>query len=801
MSDFKFALRALLKNRTYTLLNVVGLAIGLAISIVVYLHIRSELRYDTSVPNYRNIYRVNAEFRLNKEDEKVAGTSLSLAPLLVREYSYIDAVTRFVHYDYNVLFKHGSRENYESGIAVADSNFFRVFKMKFLHGTPKQALVEPRSIVVTQNFAQRYFNGDNPVGKVISTNNYDYTVTGLIKNLPANTHHDFDAVINAFNQPLPEEKMTQSLWEASVYSFLRLDEPAEAQALEADFEGFYEKYMLEAGENLGGFYDIDLTRLDRIHYGAQYQFDRPVGSRTYLYAFGAIGVLILILACINYINMATARGMKRLREAGLRKILGSSNAQLRSLVLAESTLLSLFSLFIAFVLVESIFQLTPFNAILGKDLALDFLRFPSLWYVPLGLALLVCLLSGWYPAMLLSRVSGLAAIRGDAKGRPRSNATRKLLVGFQFCISVSVVITALLMHRQMDYVKHKDLGFNKEDVVLIPIQDTSVAAKIPRLRTRLDQTPYVVSSSVAWSVPGGNLDRTLLSLEQNHACDFKKDVLDIMHVGLGYLNTMEIELLSGRDFIQEDHQSQTPVMLVNQELAQQMNWQHPIGKIIRWGFEESGRALFEGPVVGVVGNFNSHSLHNAIEPTVLFLQRVNHGSMHIRVDSHHFLAALNNIENAWGEVDERNPFRFTFLDKNLMGLYQEEQRQSSILLYLTYLAIFISFLGLTGLASFTTSMRAREIGIRKVLGADVTQMVNLIFKDMLVLVIAAVLLALPLAYFLTTGWLSGFAYAASLDPMIFGTAAVFAVVLAYAIVSYHSLRVAQARPVDTLKYE
>lgn len=802
-SRLKFAFRSLMKNRTYTLLNITGLAIGLAVSIIIFLYLRSELSYDTSVPNYKQIYRIQSEYKLNNEKERFAGTSLGLGPLLLHEYSYLENYTRLHHIEVNVLFQHQDKRFYEENIAIADSNFFDVFEIPFIYGNPQAALHKPNQIVVTRSFASRYFSMDNPVGQVISTNNHDYRVVGMVENLPANTHHKFDAILshNIFFDARTIEEQMKTLWYTNIYTFLEVDDPQDIDRLYADFDGFYDKYMQAVGENFGGYYQIFLSRLDHIHFGEKLQYDQTGGDKAYIYAFGAIGILILVLACINYVNMATARSMRRVKEAGLRKILGSSKSEIGILIFTESLLLSLFSLFLAFSIVELVLELTPFNAVLKKDLALDFSRFPTLWWLPLALALLVGFVSGWYPAFNLGKVPGLAAIQGGYSTGKKSARLRKFLVGFQFCISVAVVITALGMYRQMEYVSNKDLGFNKEDVLLIPIQDTALARRIPQITEQLQMSPYVLAASTAHSVPGGNLDRAPLSIETADSNVFIKDVVDIMMVGLGYFETMEIDILRGRDFQSNDLESDMKALVVNQQLVNAMGWKDPLGKKLKWGFDESGHELYEGVVVGVTENFNSHSLHEPIEPTVIFLQEKNLGTMHIRLDSRYLMNAITSVEQIWSKADPKNPFQFSFLNKDLMNLYEEEQRQSRLILYLTYLAIFISFLGLTGLASFTTGLRTREIGIRKVLGADVFQMVNLIFNDMLRLIVVSVLLAIPLAYLLIKVWLSGFAYAVSLDPFIFAFSTTLAVFLAYLIVSYHSLKVARSNPVDTLKYE
>ncbi len=799
----KFALRSLMKNKKYTLLNITGLALGLAVSIIIFLYLYSELKYDTTLNDYKQVYRIQSEYKLNNEIERFAGTSLGLGPLLSEEFSYMKNYTRLHHIDVNVLFRCGSIENYEENVAVADSNFFRVFDIEILQGEKENLLNKPQQIVVSQSFAQRYFGNDNPLGQVVSTNNHDYTVSGVIADQPANTHHQFDAVLSHsifFENHTKEEDMS-TLWYTNIYTFVKLEQPTDVERLYADFDSFYTKYMMAVGENFGGYYKVFLTRINDIHYGDKLQYDRAGGHRAYLYAFGAIGILILLLACINYVNMATAKGMLRIKEAGLRKILGGSKNEIRLLIFSESLVLSLIALFLAFSLVELVLEFTPFNAVVGKDLALDFSRFSPLWWLPLCLALVVGLLSGWYPAMTLAKVPSLVAIHGGFHGTKQVMGMRRFLVGFQFCVSVAVVITALGMYRQMNYVSTKDLGFNKEDVLLIPIQDTLIAKRIPEVMEQFKKSRYVLASSTALSVPGGNVDRAPLSIEKNADGEFTKDVVDIMMVGEEYLQTMEIDIVAGRDFNANDLLSQEYQLLVNKQLVKEMGWKDPIGKKMKWGLDEDGQEIYEGTVVGVTENFNSHSLHHAVKPTVLFLQESNLGTMHIRLNSENLSRAIAEVEKIWSKADPKNPFQFSFLNKDLQKLYAEEQRQSKLILLLTYLSIFISLLGLTGLASFTISLRTREIGIRKVLGADVMQMVNLIFKDMLKLILVSVLLALPLAYLLINVWLSGFAYSVSLNPFIFAASSVLAVSLAYIIVSYHSYKVALSSPVSTLKHE
>jgi putative ABC transport system permease protein len=796
----KFAFRALLKNKMYTILNVAGLAIGLAVSIAIYLYLKSELTYDQHFNKHEEVFRVQSSFTLNNRTEMLAGAGFAMAPMLKKEYEYVENATRLMHIEQKIRFTANTKEFFVGNVALADANFFDVLGLEFLSGDADTALKQPQSLVLTQSLAHDFFGEEDPVGKKISTANYTYTVTGLIKDLPANTHHKFSALISSFYNVPDEKAYLSSLWDPGILTFVRLESAAYGRQLLGDFELFYDKYMSALGNSLGGSYKISLTPLDEIHYNGGYQFDRPVGKTAYLYAFAGIGLLILVLACINYINMATARSLKRIKEMGMRKLLGASSFDIRALVLVESVLLSVFALVLAFVILELCLSFTPLNNIIEKDFSLDFAQHPNLLWFPLLLAFLVGLISGLYPATILSRVPGLLAAKGAYAGKKSGILLRKVLVGFQFTISVAVVITALLMYRQIQFVNQKDLGFNKDNIILIPLQDSLTMAKIPELKLALKESPYVMASATASSIIGKGTGRALLAVERRDGPSEKR-IMDFMRVSTDYFETMEIDFIEGRPFGKEDFEGDEDYVIVNQRMAKSMFKDSPIGQKLSWEYNEDGEPLAEATVIGVVADFNAHSLHAPIEPLVIGMEKKNSGTLHVRVKGSSFESAIAEVEQIWGADNSNRPFHFTFLDEDLAKQYKEEEKQSRLILFLTYLAIFISFLGLTGLASFSTALRTKEIGIRKVLGAEVFQMIQLIFKDMLRLITISVSLALPLAYLLTQYWLKNFAFTASLSPLIFIFSAGLAVLVSYVIVSYHSFKVAKRKVVQTLKYE
>lgn len=798
--SFKFAFRSLARNKTYSLLNVLGLGLGLGVSLIIYLYLHSELTYDSHFPNHEEIYRLSCDFEINNQLESYAGAGYSMAPMLEEEFDFMEASTRLIHIDESVLFKRGELKLGEADVALADSNFFKVFELEFLEGSSDTALSKPRSIVITESFANKYFGKKKVIGEMISTNNYDYTVTGLIADLPSNTHHKFSALISSFHRSLSMEQKRSSLWRVEAHTFLRFNKSYEADLLISRFDQFYQKNMLNTGGQIGASYSIGLTPLDDIHFASSdLKIDRPHGSQGYIYAFAAIGILILLLASINYINMATVRSLKRVKEAGMQKVLGSGKREIMWQVFLESLILSLLALFVGMVMVELTLELTPLNEVIGKNLSLNFSEYESLWWFPLALALAIAFLSGWYPAIYLSRIPAMAAIKKGVVRGETGLGLRKVLVGFQFSISVAVVITAMLMYKQMEFVKSKDLGFNKEDIVIVPIRDSITSNRMPKIQKTLQKSSFILASSMSSSSSEKSLGRTLIRARKGEKSDYQI-VMDYMVVALDYFNTMEIELVKGRSFNSEDKNRNDDPIIINETAA---NLLFENGYDLDSDIEIVGPGLedFKGRIIGVAKDFNVHSLRQVVEPLILVYEEIGEGFLHVRVDSENLLAALNDIEETLASVRPDIPFQFSFLNKDLLELYEEEQRQSKLILFLTYLAIFISFIGLTGLASFTTNLRTREVGIRKVLGADLSQMVKLIFREMLLLIVVSVILAIPLAYFLINAWLSNFAYKATLDPLIFIFSALLAILLSYLIISYHSLKIAGTKPVNTLRYE
>lgn len=799
LSKLPFALRTLYRNRLYSLLNLGGLAIGLAVSIIVALYLHGEFTYDRHWPEHKQIYRVNSEFTLADSEEVYGGSGYALAQLMKEHYPGVDEACHLMHLENSIFFRSDSLRQYEEQVAIADANFLKVFNASLLQGNRDSALSKPRSIVLTKSFAERYFGHSDVLGKKINTSNYEYTITGVLEDLPQNTHHYFQVLISESSPPNDSTQLAVSLWQVSHYTFIKLKPTSGPGEIVAGFDSFFQRYMSGLASAVQGRYQIQLQAIADLHFQTNSNYDRPGGRLAYVYGFAGIGMLVLILAIINYINMATARSLKRIREAAMRKVLGAERADIRLLILSESVLMTFIALLLAFALVEVLIVILPFNEAVGKELVLSLRTFPELVPFSLFLALGVGLISGIYPALSLTKVSPLEAFSNKKGIQRRNSLPRKSLVGFQVVVSVTVVITAIFMYRQMQFIKNRNLGFNTRHILVINVQDTTSINRIQDLAANFRNSSLVESVTLGASSTGSGTFRSLFELQEEGEFNFRRSNMNFLGVGPSYLKTMEIRLLAGRGFRPGDlGDSSRNQVIVNRALVQEMGWEKPLGKIIRSNFDESGLATLEAEVIGVCDNFNAQSLHNKMAPLILSLNEESLRVLQLKIAPDQVYAALDDIERRWTAMVPDVPFQFSFLNKDLLLMYEEEMRQSRLILYLTIIAILISLLGFIGLASFTTGLRTREIAIRHVLGGKSWDLVNLIYRDLVPVIVIGVLLATPLSILISWRWLQNFAYRTSIDPLIIIFTVGMTMLIGYGIVAIHALTLSRKSSVRNL---
>lgn len=797
LRNLKYYLRVFSKSRFYFFLNLAGLALGIGVAIIIAIYIKHELTFDKHYAAHKSIYRISPHFYL-EEEYQMAASAMGIGPLMKREYKEIESFVRLGKAGVNIYLSYEGQDFYSDEVYFADSNYFELFETAFIMGNPKKCFKNEQCIVLTESFAKEVFGDENPLGKVIQTNNNWFAVTAVIKDMPENSHVRFSALIPGFMRPISEEDMVLSLWSTTLFTYVKLSNDVNPQKIEDSFYTFYDKYMADVGDAISSDFSIHLERLDKIHLSSTADFDLNRGNLRYLFAFGGIGLIILMLATINYINMATALTPVRAKEAGIRKILGSGRKALVFQFLGESVLLALLSLFFAWSGIELILNSEGFKTLAQIDFARDFYSNWLVWIGGLFLAVVVGLNGGWYPAWRISRISTLYSLKGYLKTNKKEAFLRMLLVGFQVVASITLVMVSLSMVRQLNYVKTKDLGFNKQDVILIPIQDTAISSKMDEIGELLmkheDILSYSTSSTIMGSTVGKSIVRTDSLQEEN-------EVVDFMIVDGSYFETMQIELLEGRAFHSSDKQSQHSPVIVNQAFMSEMGWRTIENKFVYSNIDEDGYANSRGKVIGVSNNFNAFSLKEDIRPLVFYLQQHPEGSIHLRVNSRNIFKVIAFLEEEWTSIDKRHPLEYSFLNKEIQQLYSDDRRLTQFVEILTTIAIIISCIGLLSLASFTTRRKAKELAIRKVLGASTNQVLGLILWDISKILLTSSVLSIPLAVAISNLWQENFVEVVSISLWSYGVTIALAFILAFTTVGFHALQAARANPVETLKYE
>ena len=815
MTQISQALRVLIKNKFYALLNIFGLAIGLSMAIIILLYVQNDLSYDKHHTKHKQIYRVESQFKLKGKTDNYALSPYTLAEMMKDEFPEILAYTRF-QVPGRKLFRIGDRQIYQDNLYLADTSMFSVFTHEFIKGNPETALKEPQSIVLTASTTQKLFGNTEPMGQILKTDNNSYSVTGVIKDLPDNLHLTFEGLISTAGIfPLNAQQKARRLWNVQLYSYVLLPENFDVKILNDKFHLFFDKYMAPLAIQLkleDSDFKPKFVPLADVHFNSEVLYDLPTGNKAYTKAFTAVGIFILILASINYMNLATARATNRSKEVGVRKVLGSSKSKLRGQFLIESVIITFLSLMLAILIVNVILNGTSLNDLIGKDLKLDFAHNNLLLFGSLGVTLIIGLLSGIYPAFYLSSISVLIAMKSSMKTGPKSLFLRKILVSFQFFISIGVVISTLLMGDQINYMQDKDLGFTKDNMVIVQTRDTTNRNRMEVTKSELLQNPNIVGVTSAFGISnqgniGNNLlgaGRRVLNIELEDST-LTQDTYNTLSVGEGFIEAMEMEIVAGRDFNEKMPTDLSGGVIVNQAVLDKLGWTDPIGKVVSLiGIPIPTR------VIGVVKDFNAHSLHQKVEPTVINRYQIPRNNrfalpafvIHTREGK--LKATLEFLEEKFSILDPSHPFEYQLLDQKAEKLYRADQSQSQLLGFLSFICIMISCLGLLGLSSFTTSTRIKEIGVRKVLGASVSQLVFLIFKDIMMLVIIGFVIATPLAYLFVKDWLNAFAYRMPLQTVIIMAASlsgIVALIIAFFTVSFHSLKAARQNPIKALRYE
>jgi putative ABC transport system permease protein len=790
-----FAWRIFKKEKFHSLLNVSGLALAITVGIILVLILQHDLTYDQHHLNHNRIYRLGARQEMTGDDFHGAVTARELGPVLQTEFSQIEKITRIEVWGRTLISRDDKLESfYEEEIVRADSTYFDLFTHQFLAGDKNSCLTDLNSIVLTNSAAQKYFGTSDVIGKTVLIENKEYSITAVIKDLPENSHLKFKLLISGIPDRDWFDTTSESFWNPDVYTYLLVKESFDPNQFSVAFQSIYNKYLKSTGDRIEGRYTPILEPLASIHFQSTLKADLPQGNKMYLYTLVGVGVFIILLACINYMNLATAKSTNRSKEVAIKKILGSGKRILMANFFVEAIFMSLLSFLIALVLITIILGGTSFNQLIGKNLLFNIADQPQLLIISLAIAIGIGCLAGSYPALLLSRIPSLKNIRATDGNHFSGAIIRKLLIGIQFTVSVFVVTSVLFMQDQINYVRSRNLGFEKENVLVIPIQDTINQKQIIPIQNEILKNPNIISVTTSQNVIGMTNTHEKWGMWAESKEGMKVSGFTVFFVGENYLQTMGIELKEGRDF-QIGEQDLLKSFLANEAAVKAMGWDDPIGKRVRFY-----QATEDAHVIGVVKDFNFASLHSSIEPTLICKIPQEHGFLQVRI-TRNVSEVIQSIQSQWDLHDSSYPFEYYFLDKQFDDQYKSDSTQIKLLTLLSYVCIFISILGLIGLSSFHALRRTKEFGIRKVLGAQTAHLISLLSREAIMLIAIASLIAVPASIWTSNLWKAGFAIHSPIDYFIMVLVFVGALAVVFSVVFLQSYRVARANPVDSLKYE
>ena len=788
---FKIALRNIKKHKGYSFINIAGLSVGIACCILILLWIQDELSYDEFHQNAHHIYRITRTESRESGKIKIPMTYANVAPLLKEEYPGVENYVRFGR-EYRAFVKYDNNGFLEERFFYADPSVFSVFDFSLSRENAELALTEPYSVVLTQNAALKYFGTENPIGKILKVNDKeDYVITGILNDLPHNSHIQFDFLASFSTLYDKYKEYINAYWAYQCYTYIIVSNPTIASNLNQEFDNFILKHK---GEKFQSYMDFSLQSLTDIHLHSNLNYELETnGDIRYIYIFSVIAFFIMLIACINFMNLSTARSSLRSREVGLRKTLGAHQSNLICQFLSESTIFTIISLPCAFSLVY--LSLPLFNHISDKALQLHVTENIFILLSIAGIVIFMGLISGSYPAFLLSSFKPAHIFKDELKLGSSSSVMRKLLVVFQFTASLILITGTIIVYRQIHFIKNEKLGFHKDRQLVIHVRDNTIRKKYLTLKNELLKSTNIISVTASSAVPG-----TSPGVSVFRPADSPNDSRLTMRnlvVDYDFIETMGIELKEGRNFTQQMATDATSAYLINESAAKKLGWSSAINKELI--DLDSG----PGTVIGVVRDFHFQSKHQIIEPLIINILPDTKYIYYItvRIGNSNISNIRKFIESRWKKISSNQPLDYFFLDHHFDQLYQKEKQMGNLLIGFTLLGMFIACLGLLGLASFTAERRTREIGIRKVLGASVSGIFVLLSREYFKWILTANLIAWPLAYYIMNNWLNNFAYRINMTLWMFILAGSISLITALLSVVFHTFKTARMNPIDTIKYE
>lgn len=803
LNYIKVAIRNLFRSRLYSAINIFGLAIGMSACLVIFLWVQDELSYDTFHENAENIYRVERKVDFRDIHGQAPITSGAYGPALVQDYPEVEKFVRLDKDDISIKDQRNIFRRQE--ILFADNSLLKIFDFRLESGDPEAALTQPRSIILTREMALRYLGTEEALGQTLTVDwngsVLDFQVTGILEHVPHNSHVHFDVVASLATYP--KERMAE-WFNNFLYTYVLVKNGTALGLMEEKMSGFMEKYM---GAEFTAFVgpDVDINEVFQLklkplldihlHPSAQFEID-TMGSMTSVLIFTAIAFMILLIACLNFMNLSTARANKRAKEVGLRKTVGAGKKQLWGQFLGESILMSFVALLFAIGFITLF--LSSFNTLTQKSLSVSLLfSFDNVWML-LGITLITGVLAGLYPAFVLTAFQPVKVLKGSALSGTGKSIFRKGMAVLQFAISIVLIVGTLVIFKQMEYVRNKPLGFDKENMLLITSESETVYEGLDVFRNTLKEDPRILSVGSSSDVPGSRVFSDTV-FKRNDSDDIFS--LRFLRTDYDFLDTYGFHLIQGRNFSKEFGADSEGAVVLNRAAVLELGYtpEEVVDKKILMA--TSATETLPLNVVGVVDDFHFKSLHLVIEPLALWLAPDSARTISVRIASGDIGKTLGYVQQKWMEIFPQEEFSYTFLDDRIELLYQSEGKTRSLFLTFSVLSIFVACLGLLGLAAFTAQERTKEIGVRKVLGASVGNILLLLSKEFVKWVLVANIIAWPIAYYAMNRWMQNFAYRSAIGVWPFVLSAVLALFVALFTVGFQALKAALADPVRSLRYE
>jgi putative ABC transport system permease protein len=813
----KIALRNLRKQRGLTFINIAGLAMGLACCLLIMLYVADELSYDRFNAKADRIYRIHTDVKFGGTDSKSAVSADPIGPTLKQNYPQVEQFVR-LHQRGTWLVKRAGSANSlrEENITFADSTLFDVFTLPLIAGDPKRALTQPNTVVISESAAKRHFGNQDPMGQTLTFNtDQSYKVTGVMRDMPVNSHFRSDF----FLAMLSDDYRWGQWLSNNHHTYIVLREGTDYRQFEKNFEAIIEKYVgpqalqfigvtLAQFRQAGNRFEFSLMPLTDIHLHSKETIQlAPNGDIQYVYIFSAVGLFILLIAGINFMNLATARSASRAKEVGVRKVLGSERHQLIGQFMTESVLMTGLAMGLALLIVAV--AIPFFNTLAAKELSVRSLLSPYWLVVLVALPIAVGLLAGSYPAIFLSSFRPISVLKGGTAGAPvrsrkinvsfNRSGLRSGLVVFQFMMSVVLIVGTIIVYRQITYIQSKNLGFNRDQVLTVNDVD-ALGKQAETFKQEVLRLPGVVSGSISGYLPTPSYRSSNSFFPEGKIDQTNAMSMQVWGIDHDYVKTLGMTMAQGRDF-SRNFGSDSSGVILNETAAKLLGGSNLIGKrIVQFTNPQEKTSIKTYTVIGVVKNFHFESLRHSIGALAMVLD-ANSGAASFRMSSTNLPALIGQIETKWKQVAPGQPFSYTFLEDRFDAMYRAEQRIGTIALTFAVLAILIACLGLFGLVAFMAEQRTKEIGVRKVLGASIMSIVALLSKDFLKLVLIAILIASPIAWYAMNRWLQDFAYKITIDWWIFALAGLLAIGIALLTVSFQSVKAALMNPVKSLRSE